>query len=1395
MDSDNSIYPWSLAFEASNLVSRQAIPGLSNNTNVAKTSGQSAGQFAASLVTGIVTFFVQVFIFLLIKDRLARIYQPRTYLVPPRERTTPAAPGWFRWVKSVLSTSNSEFVQKCGLDAYFFLRYLRTLLKIFVPATFILLPVLLPLNALGGRGPDWALTHDGQANVTGLNQLAWGNVPPAKYRRYWGHWLMAFFFVVWICYVSYDELRNYIRMRQAYITSPQHRLRASATTVLVSAIPSKWCTVEALDGLYDVFPGGIRNIWINRNFDELNDKVKQRDQLAAKLESTETDLIKKCFKKNEENIKKAEKEAGKKLTKEEKKREAAARDERAQRTAETDEGVSSGDPHQVKHTIAGALGEDEDGTSSTSSSESEHPPEKPPRPFLPVPVIGEGIQAVTDGFNKFTDRFRGGVRHFGRDMNNTIDNTNGFVAEDGTVHDVATADTNTRPSVESHRAGLHHNQGHYGHRAHDASATSGNPAQAGAKVTGKRATVQTDVYSSKSPVDLDGTVETPRDPHKPDSDRRPLNLASPISPVSSNADEKKAATAKEKSDPKFWQKIGHLVGIGGEEKEPIEYQKAFNEQFETDDADAVWRQYIDEKDRDTHRLPIFGWQWMFALPFVGEKVDTIYYCRKELARLNVEIEDDQAHPERFPLMNSAFIQFNHQVAAHMACQSLSHHLPKQMAPRLVEIDPTDVIWDNMAIPWWQNYIRTTLVVAVIIGMIILWAIPIAFTSALSQLTTLGEQYTWLHWVLRIPTWFRSFLQGVLPIVLLALLLFLLPLILRALCRLQGIKSGMLVELSVQRYYFFFIFIQLFLIVTLGSSAFQLVKVFSNPEEVTSIPSLLGQTIPTASNYFFSYILLQALSVSAGALLQVGSLVAWFILAPMLDSTARDKFKRQTNLQNISWGTFFPVYTNLACIGIIYSVISPLILIFNIVTFSLFWFVYRYNTLYVTRFTLDTGGLLYPNAINCTFVGVYVLEVALIGLFFLVRGPDDDVVCSGQAIATIVMLILTAIYQIILNQAFSPLFRYLPITLEDDAVRRDEEFARAMRIRHNHHNDAHEKLIENEREDQDIEDQLEDNENREWDDDRQRHEYEMNRIEASKSHHDGAGDPDQVATNEEPELAPYEFQNPEINMDLDGNSKAFKTLQVTKKLASKTADTLPVPIQRGLSRRRKSSWADRDNVHNRRSTHFGQNYNQAQNDRDFSHSRERPQSNLNPPTAQNMHSARQHPRREDRGHLREISDPTKKALDAINNFNPLAGDVNDIEAQRKARAELSDALYSGINDELEDLTPEQRDALVQRAFQHSALRARRPVIWIPRDELGVSDDEVRRIGRFAKPELSAEERERRGDGGYADGRKFGHVGEEGGNIWVSNVRQGLDSKGRCVYSGAPPDFSEVDLIQL
>ena len=88
---------------------------------------------------------------LIADDADLRYSQPRTYLVPERERTAPSPAGLFRWIIPVFRTSNSEFIKKCGLDAYFFLRYLRMLLKIFIPLSIVILPILIPINKVGGR--------------------------------------------------------------------------------------------------------------------------------------------------------------------------------------------------------------------------------------------------------------------------------------------------------------------------------------------------------------------------------------------------------------------------------------------------------------------------------------------------------------------------------------------------------------------------------------------------------------------------------------------------------------------------------------------------------------------------------------------------------------------------------------------------------------------------------------------------------------------------------------------------------------------------------------------------------------------------------------------------------------------------------------------------------------------------------------------------------------------------------------------------------------------------------------------------------------------------------------------------------------------------------------------
>ncbi|KAE8352253.1 hypothetical protein BDV28DRAFT_161900 [Aspergillus coremiiformis] len=1188
-----------------------------------KSEGISINTFLASLGTAIVIFAVEFLLFLLLKSKLTRIYQPRTYLVPDRERTEPSPPGLFRWIGPVFHTSSTEFIQKCGLDAYFFLRYLRMLLKIFLPLGCIILPVLLPLNKAGGKDQNFwnATASGGQWNVTGLDQLAWSNVTPENTSRYWGHLIMAIITILYVCAVFYDELRNYIRLRQAYLTSPQHRLRASATTVLVTAIPERWLTVEALDALFDVFPGGIRNIWINRNFDDLNEKVKLRDALALKLEAAETELIIKCKKAQLKQEKALAKKSGAKPSTAGKQEKTAS--ERKASLMAMDAGISSGDPHQA-HTLAEVLHHD-----GTSNPQNEPGKRKRMNPFDPAL---EAAGAVGHGVGKLRKSVIGGFRKVEGGIDGTLARSGGFVpdasvaARDG-AHVVEGAGPGRGPCSIDYP------------RSESDSMDLADCSQAHAPGTTSSTTDVVTGSKPKRPFWKGPALSNSRTRNRGEADELPLTRRE-----SNLIDEDRNNTPMEKEKIK---RDKRRARTEGEQLEGEKYPSAYNEDFDNEDfGEPLWKKHIRPKDRDTMRLPIFDLSWMPSLPLLGKKVDTIDYCRKEVARLNLEIEVDQQHPEKFPLMNSAFIQFNHQVAAHMACQAVSHHVPKQMAPRIVEISPDDVIWDNMSIRWWERYLRTFGILAIVCAMVVGWAFPVAFTGLLSQLSYLEEAFTWLQWISKLPEWFVSAVQGILPALFLAILMAILPLILRFLCRTQGLHTGMAVELTVQNYYFAFLFVQLFLVVAISSS---FSTIINNVTNFTSWPQLLAENIPLSSNYFFSYMILQAMSVSAGALVQVVNLASWFILGPLLDTTARTKWARTTNLNQMQWGTFFPVYTTLASIGLIYCVISPLILVFNVITFGLFWFVYRYNTLYVTKFRFDTGGLLFPKAINQLFTGIYFMEVSLIGLFFLVRDVQGSVACKGQAICMIVVLILTVGYQILLNDAFGPLIRYLPITLEDDAVRRDEEFERAQRARLG--------LLQDD---------------------------ELNSDERQPSDHERhRGRPSNQASHD------IELKDIEAGIERRAEPQARRPSLGPK----------------------RQSWADRSS--RGRSKYFGAN------------------SDNSVPTVQR---------------IRE-----KIAEDA--------------EAQGAPTKQVGQALFAGIHDELEDLTPEERDQLVQRAFQHDALRAKRPVIWIPRDDLGVSDDEVYRTQRFSK------------------------------HIWISNEYQALDGKCRTIFSRSPPDFSEVDLIQL
>lgn len=504
------------------------------------------------------------------------------------------------WLRPVWSTTDDRIIRKCGFDAFLFLRYLRMMLRVFLPVTSVLLPVLAPINRLSGTN----------ARTAFLDVFSISNVAPRHAaNRLWLHWALGTLVVAWVCYVVHDETLAYVKAKQRYTSGRSYRAQPSANTILVANIPETLLTYEKLKKVFDVFPGGVRDIHISKDTRSLSSMLSTRDQIVEAIELAETKLIALCV---SEHV-----------------------------------GVHRG----LKHNIW------------------------TPRTWLDVLVKRGSGQARSS---------RSRVRS-------------------QTVEDRSFKD---RPLRRGSKLGF-----------------------------GKQDSLAASRHGG-SPGSTSCTVGSDRD------------------------------------------------------------------------TDAAWRRYVKPQDRETTRLPVFAMSWFPSLPLLGRKVDRIYHLRDRLQELNQEIElstRDQADDR--PLLNNAFVRFNDQIAAHLACQSVVHGAPHRMAPRILDVNPNDVIWDNLALGWRQRFIRVCLGMSASTGLIVLYAVPVAFTSFLANLDVLASKVSWLSWLTDWPDAIKSVVQGVLPPALLQVVLVLVPVVYRYLMHFQGAPTGSVRELGVQTWYFLFLFVQ------------------------------------------------------------------------------------------------------------------------------------------------------------------------------------------------------------------------------------------------------------------------------------------------------------------------------------------------------------------------------------------------------------------------------------------------------------------------------------------------------------------------------------------------------------------------------------------------------------
>lgn len=247
-----------------------------------KKLNTSTTAFVTALVVNFGLLLVEVGAFIVLKQKLWRIYSPRTVLPPPHKRAPELPPGPWKWIHALLISPPEDIIQKNGLDAYMFLRFIKLLMVIFLVFTFTTFLVIVPANAL----------HI-DSEFRGLDRISWSNITEPKDQvRFAAHVIVVYLLTAFVLYLMRREMLHFTHMRHQFLISKSHSELVQARTVLISPVPDELAHEADLRMFASFVPGGIDKVWTYRDTGTLNDLFEKRQEACEKLEVAEAALLK-----------------------------------------------------------------------------------------------------------------------------------------------------------------------------------------------------------------------------------------------------------------------------------------------------------------------------------------------------------------------------------------------------------------------------------------------------------------------------------------------------------------------------------------------------------------------------------------------------------------------------------------------------------------------------------------------------------------------------------------------------------------------------------------------------------------------------------------------------------------------------------------------------------------------------------------------------------------------------------------------------------------------------------------------------------------------------------------------------------------------------------------------
>ncbi|KAL5113476.1 hypothetical protein ACEQ8H_008640 [Pleosporales sp. CAS-2024a] len=217
-------------------------------------------------------------LFCFLRPRNGRVYAPRAKHADEKHRPLPLDNKPFAWLAAVRHVKEQDLVDKIGLDAVIFLRFLRMIRNIFCVVTVVGCAILAPINVAGGS-PFYKQWKSVPTLLKLTPQYIFG-------QKFWAYVLVAYLIQGTVCFFLWWNYRAVFKLRRTYFDSSEYQASLHSRSLLITHIPKSSRTDAGIVELVEQAKqtDDVPRTAIGRNVKDLPNMIEAHSEAVRDLE-------------------------------------------------------------------------------------------------------------------------------------------------------------------------------------------------------------------------------------------------------------------------------------------------------------------------------------------------------------------------------------------------------------------------------------------------------------------------------------------------------------------------------------------------------------------------------------------------------------------------------------------------------------------------------------------------------------------------------------------------------------------------------------------------------------------------------------------------------------------------------------------------------------------------------------------------------------------------------------------------------------------------------------------------------------------------------------------------------------------------------------------------------